>query len=271
MAIYKQGCTDKTVVQKIQKVVGVTADGIWGAKTTDAVKNWQRKNGLTADGIVGPQTLTKMGITAFTSQTSKTIAPGVDITLCAINTHITPCANRQPKYIVIHYTAGGSSKSGTAMATRNVFLQRAASADFVVDDATIVQINPDPRNYYCWAVGDKKNPYTGGGRLNGIASNRNVISIEICSTLAKGTSPMAANHDGWTFTKQAVDNALHLTRYLMKQYGIPRDNVIRHYDVTGKLCPGIPGWNDGPLFSTDGKQLREHSNSQEWQEFLRNL
>lgn len=271
MAIYRQGCTDKEVTRKIQSTVGVTADGIWGPKTTEAVKNWQCKNGLTADGIVGPQTLAKMSITTTSSKATKIIAPGVVITWGAISTHITPCTNRQPKYIVIHYTAGSTSKTGAAMQTRQVFLTRPASADFVVDDETIVQINPDPRKYYCWAVGDKKNPFTGGGTLNGVASNRNVISIEICSTLRKGTSAQAANHDGWSFTPQALERAQQLTKFLMKQYGIPKGNVIRHYDVTGKLCPGIPGWNNGPLFSTDGKQTQQKSDSRKWQEFLAGL
>ena len=28
-----------------------------------------------------------------------------------------------------------------------------------------------------------------------------------------------------------------LTRYLMNKYGVPASHVIRHYDVTGKICP----------------------------------
>ena len=30
----------------------------------------------------------------------------------------------------------------------------------------------------------------------------------------------------------------------MQTYGIDADHVIRHYDVSGKLCPGIIGWNE---------------------------
>ena len=37
-------------------------DGIYGTKTRDAVKYFQRKNGLAQDGIAGPATLAKMGI-----------------------------------------------------------------------------------------------------------------------------------------------------------------------------------------------------------------
>lgn len=40
-------------VKDIQRLVGVTADGIWGPKTTAAVKAWQTGKRLTADGIWG--------------------------------------------------------------------------------------------------------------------------------------------------------------------------------------------------------------------------
>lgn len=37
-------------------------DGIYGKKTVEAVKKFQRKHGLTADGIAGPATLAKIGL-----------------------------------------------------------------------------------------------------------------------------------------------------------------------------------------------------------------
>ena len=45
-------------------------DGIYGSKTVEAVKYFQRKNGLTADGVAGPATLKKMGITSSSSSSS---------------------------------------------------------------------------------------------------------------------------------------------------------------------------------------------------------
>ena len=39
-----------------------SVDGVFGAKTTAAVKLFQQRNGLTADGIAGPATLAAMGI-----------------------------------------------------------------------------------------------------------------------------------------------------------------------------------------------------------------
>jgi peptidoglycan hydrolase-like protein with peptidoglycan-binding domain len=47
-------------VKMVQRVVGVTPDGDFGAKTKASVKNWQSKHGLSPDGIVGKNTWSKM-------------------------------------------------------------------------------------------------------------------------------------------------------------------------------------------------------------------
>lgn len=160
------------------------------------------------------------------------------------STHNTTASKgRKLSYIVIHYTAGVSSKPGSAANTAKYFAttDRDASADFIVDDTTMVQYNPDLKNRYCWAVGGAKNN-TKGGRLYGIAKNTNCISIEICSTNSTGKM-QSANSPTYSFTDAVLKNALDLTKYLMTEYGIDADHVIRHYDVNGKLCPGIIGWN----------------------------
>lgn len=151
--------------------------------------------------------------------------------------------NRTPKYLVIHYTAGVTSKKGSARSTASWFANPKAggTADFIVDDAEMVQYNPEPTKYACWAVGGSAYGNKGGS-LHGVATNMNCVSIEICSTNKTGkvTNPNDAN---WYFTDAALENAAKLARYLMQKYNIPISRVIRHYDVTGKHCPGIKGWN----------------------------
>ena len=47
-------------VAKIQRWLGISADGIFGPGTKRAVKRFQRRHGLTADGVVGPVTWTSL-------------------------------------------------------------------------------------------------------------------------------------------------------------------------------------------------------------------
>lgn len=254
---------------------GLSVDGIFGAKTEAAVKDIQKKKGLTVDGIVGTKTWAALGYTVTSNSTSsKCIDPSVvfmPLSVC-ISKHTTP---RIPKYLVIHYTAGASSQSGRARKNYDTFVKRSktnspGSADFAVDDFEMVQFNPDIERYNTWAVGGSKWANSGGS-LYGKATNSNTVSIEICSNLKSGTSGSAANHSGWYFTEAALNNAVKLAKIIMKKYNIPIDRVIRHYDVNGKTCPGVLGWNNEAIYETNGKKTSQKSNSAEWDKFKKRL
>jgi len=53
---------DDDLVRRVQRVVGVKVDGVYGPGTTAAVRRWQAAHGLVADGVVGPKTAAKMGV-----------------------------------------------------------------------------------------------------------------------------------------------------------------------------------------------------------------
>lgn len=250
-------------VKILQKALGgLTVDGDFGTKTEAAVKEFQKSKGLTVDGLVGNATQKALGI-SFKDESVNDMA--CNITKIPITRHITK-HNRTIKYIVVHYTAGSSSVKGSATATRNMWQNsnRDASADFVVDDEQIIQANPSLTDYYCWSVGDGKGKY-------GI-TNTNSVSIEMCSTLKKGTSASAANHTGWTINEKVINNVIKLTKYLMAKYNIPIDRVVRHYDASRKYCPGVVGWNDGVLYdAVTGKSTGKKNNSDEWLKFKQKL
>lgn len=121
-----------------------------------------------------------------------------------------------PRYIIIHETAnhgvGADAQAHYAYWNRDASAQ--ASAHFVVDDSTV--LNLVPLNRPAWHIGD-------GGAANPV-NNKNAVGIEIC-----------VNADG--NYQKAVKNALMLTRRLMREWQIPAANVRRHYDVSGKHCP----------------------------------
>lgn len=140
--------------------------------------------------------------------------------------------NILPIAIVIHDT-GNTSVGADADANFRYFNSgnRDASADFFVDDHSIIRAN-DYHRYYTWHCGDiLPNP----GPFYGIIGNYNSLGIEIC-----------INKDG-DYDK-AYQNAVDLVLYLMNELNIGIDMVIRHNDVSGKTCPGSMTANNWALW-----------------------
>lgn len=249
-------------VKLLQRLLHITPDGVFGAQTEYHVKYWQLQNNLTADGIVGPKSWQKLA-------DCYAVAPFVVYDPLVV--HISSPRNHPVQYIVLHYTAGAKSSPGSARAVKSVFNARNASADFAVDDRDIVQFNPDIASTYTWAVGDPRNTTTGGATLYGLCTNRNSVSIEMCSTLLSGWSARYPNHEGWCVTDRTVHNALQLVKVLMQRFGIPAGRVVRHYDVTGKLCPGIVGWNQAKIYNNLGRATTRQNDDHFWQQFKKSL
>ena len=129
------------------------------------------------------------------------------------------------KYIVIHYTANdGDTDEGNGNYFANNIV--GVSAHYFVDDGSIINSVPD--DYIAWAVGGNKYKYTKGAAFFGKCTNADSISVEMCDTKKNGV---------YDFTEATIKNAADLVKLLMKKYTVPVERVIRHYDVTGKVCP----------------------------------
>lgn len=87
---YSWGSSGSVVTQIQEKLIRWgymegSADGVYGYKTWTAVKSFQKKNGLTADGIVGTSTLQALGInTGSSSSTTGSHESDVRILAAAI-------------------------------------------------------------------------------------------------------------------------------------------------------------------------------------------
>lgn len=141
------------------------------------------------------------------------------------------------KYIVVHYTANNGD---TAWANTTYFKStyRGASAHYFVDEnATIWRcVKDEDISWHCGGglQGSKGHTY------HKICTNSNSIGIEMCSRkYSNGT---------YYFKEQTIMNCELLVKYLMDKYNVPAKNVIRHFDVTGKICPA-PFVNDSAAWN----------------------
>lgn len=126
---------------------------------------------------------------------------------------------RKIKYIVIHYTGNDGD---TAAGNCNYFAGagRGASAHYFVDESEIYRSVKDKDR--AWHCGDDI-------YYHSECRNANSIGIELCSRI--DTNGL------YYFAPETVALAIELTKAKMQEYGIPASNVVRHYDVTHKLCP----------------------------------
>lgn len=131
------------------------------------------------------------------------------------------------KYIVIHYVGG----TGDAAANCKYYASQyvGASAHYYVGFNGSVYQSVEDKNV-AWHCGTKS------GYKHPDCRNSNSIGIELCVNL-KPNFPNTADSKGWYFKDATVKTAIELTKELMAKYGVTPDRVIRHYDVTGKICP----------------------------------
>lgn len=135
------------------------------------------------------------------------------------------------KYIVIHYVGA----LGGAWANCHYYASKylGASAHYFVGfEGEIWQSVEDED--IAWHCGAKSYKHAE-------CRNSNSIGIELC---VRNKGSQADTSKDWYFEDATVASAIELTQYLMKKYNVPADHVIRHYDVTGKICPKQHGGED---------------------------
>ncbi len=134
----------------------------------------------------------------------------VDVQLIHIhNTARTGTELDQINNVVIHYVGNPGS---TAQNNRDYFDKESTtvSSHFVVGlEGEVIQCLP------LWERSAASN-----------RRNSDTVSIEVCHPDESGK-----------FSETTYDAVVKLTAFLLKQLDLSVEDVIRHYDITGKLCP----------------------------------
>ncbi len=169
----------------------------------------------------------------MTSVFSKTVEtpPDFEVQLLTPNPYSRPqTALEKVEGIVIHYTAN----PGTSAQQNHDYFEGLkdtritnASSHFIIGiDGEIIQCIPSSEIAY--ASNER---------------NKDTLSIECCHADATGE-----------FSAETYESLVHLTAWLCGKFQLDGDDIIRHYDVTGKMCP-----------------LYYVENQEEWEQFLEDV
>ncbi|WP_236354657.1 peptidoglycan recognition protein family protein [Konateibacter massiliensis] len=115
--------------------------------------------------------------------------------------------------VVIHYTGNPGT---TAAQNRNYYGELATTKEASVSSNFVVGIEGEviqcvPSDEVAYASNDR---------------NSDTLSIEVCHKDKSGK-----------FTDASYESVIKLTAYLCEEFDLKEDQIIRHYDVTGKKCP----------------------------------
>ncbi len=155
-------------------------------------------------------------------------------------------SGNEQKYIAIHYLgvpADGHSISENGNGTHF----------YIYSDGTIYQ--SASLGMVPWQVG------TAGcyRQLHDDANNYNTIGIEMCP-LCDG-NPDDDTDPQWYFTAETQESCVMLVRSLMREFGIPEKNVLRHGDIVSKYCPAPYMTNNSYKTSWTWDEFKENVHS----------
>ncbi|MCM1257653.1 MAG: N-acetylmuramoyl-L-alanine amidase [Roseburia sp.] len=140
--------------------------------------------------------------------------PDYDVQLLDVNEYSRPGTPlKKVNGIVVHYTANPGT---SAQNNRDYFQGLSVTGETSVSSHFVIGIEGEliqcvPCNEVAYASNDR---------------NSDTISIECCIPDETGK-----------FSDSTYETLVHLTAWLMGRYDLKTEDVIRHYDVTGKNCP----------------------------------
>lgn len=142
------------------------------------------------------------------------VRPELDVQLLPVNKYSRPgTALSEVKGIVVHYTANPGT---TARQNRDYFANLAKSHETSASSHFVIGLKGEiiqciPCNEIAYASNER---------------NKDTIAIECCIEDESGK-----------FNEDTYQSLVELVTWLIGRYDLSIEDVIRHYDVTGKNCP----------------------------------
>ena len=265
-------------VKVLQKALGITADGIFGAGTESVVKNFQQENGLDYDGIVGRRTWEKLGIDtdmdSTADETEYVTKDGlvIDRQYLDKDQYVRDYGKIEPKGFFIHHTAGWDNPYSTIRNWNNDSRGRVATQYCIggsnvkgkeaKHDGVVVECFPD--NYLGWHLGKVGkfdiSKFSGGVELNnfGYLTKKGgkyytYVNTEVKEEFVCDLGYEFRGHQYWhAYTEKQIESLRLLILHLKEVY--PKMDLVN--GIPKMLKDGVSP-NDAFEFNEDAYYARQ--------------
>ena len=184
------------------------------------------------------------GVSIFGTDNGYTAGNGLPVFVTDLQDEKIPESGNTQRYIAIHFL--GVPADGHAIDRDGT-----GAHFYIYSDGTIYQ--SASLGMIPWQVGTAS-CYE---QLHPEAGNYNTIGIEMCPLCDGDASD--DKDPRWYFTEETQESCVLLVRDLMKELGIPEQNILRHGDIVSKYCPA-------PYFNNNN-----YATSWTWDEFRANV
>lgn len=205
MTTIKRGSKEKELIKKLQELLHLHVDGIFGPLTEEAVKQFQKEHGLEVDGIVGPKTWSILTGGASIEAVLKT-----------------KTTKRTINEIIVHCTASKEGVNQTVESIRKFHTKPVSQGGRGWSDIA-----------YHFVVYLDGSVHAGRpvDRIGGHCLNHNTYSIGVVYVGGLDKNGKAKD----TRTPEQKEGLLKLIKQLKKDY--PKATVHGHREFANKACP----------------------------------
>ena len=211
-----KGCTDYKKAVQIIKDGGYATSTTYVSKLCNIIERWN---------------LTQYDVKSESAPATKPIADRTihDITKENLSQVPRSRGSNKIQFIVVHYLGVPNADNP------NLYGGGYGGHYNIKRDGSVYKA-ADPKTAVVWHCGGGLQG-SGGHSFYQICTNFNSIGIECGVCYTENVKEASGDSNKWYFTTETQESLVWLVSKLMDEYGISADHVIRHYDVTGKICP----------------------------------
>jgi cell wall-associated NlpC family hydrolase len=235
-------------VAAAQRALGIPADGVFGAQTRKAVRQFQRAHGLVVDGRIGPQTRAALGLAASTAASTTATTRSVSASTASSADSALPASTTRAVQAKLGLAADGVFGPQTRKAVRAYQRSHGLTVDGVAGPQTLASLGVSSSTSDAATRTASGTSTATSAATESSAPSGSGVAAAVAAAMSKVGSPYVSGGNG-----PSSFDCSGLTSWAMRQAGItiPRTSFAQ-YGVGSAVSKGSIQAGDLVFFNTAG-------------------